>query len=98
MVLFNYLGGTSVAGGKLKYPAAWAYPNTAASNESGFSAVGAGIRYNTGGGSTATNFNIGAYFCTNNINSTFVIGYNSADVLTSSDNGYSAILIRCIKD
>jgi len=42
--LFDYLGGTSVAGGKLKSPGIVLFsdPNIGATNESGFSAVGGG--------------------------------------------------------
>jgi uncharacterized protein (TIGR02145 family) len=44
--LANYLGGNDVAGGKLKESCTthWYYPNLAATNESGFTAMGAGAR------------------------------------------------------
>jgi uncharacterized protein (TIGR02145 family) len=50
--LTDYLGGYSVAGGKLKEAgtAHWSDPNTGATNESGFSAVPGGRRYFTTGG------------------------------------------------
>jgi uncharacterized protein (TIGR02145 family) len=44
--LSTYLGGTSIAGGKLKETGTthWKSPNTGATNESGFNAVGGGCR------------------------------------------------------
>jgi uncharacterized protein (TIGR02145 family) len=48
--LTNYLGGESVAGGKMKSSgtAYWTSPNLAATNESSFSALPGGFRYNVG--------------------------------------------------
>jgi uncharacterized protein (TIGR02145 family) len=45
-VLTNFLGGTSVAGGKMKSTTGWNAPNTAATNESGFSGLPGGARFN----------------------------------------------------
>ncbi|MHC1703314.1 MAG: fibrobacter succinogenes major paralogous domain-containing protein [Tenuifilaceae bacterium] len=42
--LENFLGGSSIAGGKLKAKTIWKYPNTGATNESGFSAFPGGSR------------------------------------------------------
>jgi uncharacterized protein (TIGR02145 family) len=49
-ILTDYLGGASVAGGKLKETgnAHWASPNTGATNESEFTAIGGGRRLDTG--------------------------------------------------
>ena len=48
--LATTLGGTSVAGGKMKVAETkyWNSPNTGATNESGFSGIGAGVRIHTG--------------------------------------------------
>jgi len=50
-ILTDYLGGTSVAGGKMKEEGLdhWNSPNTGATNESGFTGLPAGIRYNFNG-------------------------------------------------
>ena len=66
--LTDYLGGTSVAGGKLKETGTthWASPNTGATNETGFTALPGGYRFidgtfinigGTGGWWSATEFN-----------------------------------------
>lgn len=48
--LKTYLGGDSVAAGKLKEIGLkhWNYPNTGATNEVGFNSIGAGYRFNNG--------------------------------------------------
>lgn len=48
-VLTDYLGGQDVAGGKMKTTSGWQSPNTGATNESGFSGLPGGFRYDYGG-------------------------------------------------
>jgi uncharacterized protein (TIGR02145 family) len=49
--LITYLGGETVAGGKMKETCStlWYSPNTGATNESGFTALPSGFRYNSDG-------------------------------------------------
>ncbi len=48
--MIDYLGGLEIAGGKLKETGTshWTYPNTGASNSSGFSGLPGGYRHNAG--------------------------------------------------
>jgi uncharacterized protein (TIGR02145 family) len=46
--LMDYLGGDEVAGGKMKTTTGWQSPNTGATNESGFSGLPGGYRYDIG--------------------------------------------------
>ena len=49
-VLTDYLGGQSVAGGKMRSTTSWTPPNTTATNESGFSGLPGGARDDLNGG------------------------------------------------
>lgn len=102
--LTNYLGGESIAGGKMKSTGTilWASPNTAATNESGFSAIPGGwrdisINFGAFGVSalfwSSSEFNLdpsGAYLRSLDYNSNSVTNWN----VIKSD----ALSVRLIKD
>lgn len=101
--LTNYLGGESISGGKLKESGVlnWLTPNTDATNETGFSALGAGYRNSGGvfGGKgysvyywTSTEFySVGAWVR--------LINYNGGYIGRGNDGiGPCGFAIRCIKD
>ena len=107
-ILITYLGGGSVAGGKLKTTGTiedgtglWYAPNEQATNESGFSAKPGGYRYYSGN----FMYSIG-HLCyqwaSNEYDSTYAWGLNlySANAsagLTYGDKRYG-FSVRCIKD
>jgi uncharacterized protein (TIGR02145 family) len=102
-VLTDFLGGESVAGGKMKSSGTtgpWISPNIAAANVSGFSAVGAGFRYIIG---AYSDINFGMFcWCSSEFNSDSALTralstLNSGCVRGSQyyQYGYS---VRCLRD
>jgi len=107
-ILCNYLENTNVAGGKLKETGTlhWLYPNTGATNESGFTALPGGWRYSNGVFRgiywmgiwwSSTEFNTGS---TNNPVASYFRGmhYDSNDASGSGDSKVTGYSIRCLKD
>jgi uncharacterized protein (TIGR02145 family) len=99
--LISFLGGSAVAGGKLKAVSPlWNNPNTGATNSSGFTALPAGTRGNGG-----RYFNLGAgsaWWTANqygpNGSWSYYMNYNTAAATrggASKQDGYS---VRCVKD
>ncbi|MFH0842171.1 MAG: fibrobacter succinogenes major paralogous domain-containing protein [Bacteroidota bacterium] len=100
--LTNYLGGESVAGGKLKEigTSHWNSPNTGATNESGFTALPGGYRKLDGAFS-----NIGGtgYWPSTTENITFYnwsrsMYWDISDVYRSNGEKESGFSVRCVKD
>jgi uncharacterized protein (TIGR02145 family) len=104
-ILIDFLGGESVAGGKMKSTGTkyWLSPNTGANNSSGFSGLPAGAR---GGvdGEFVSNNDYGDFWSSTEGTSSLSavlrgIGYNSSEIYrldyVFKNNGLS---VRCIKD
>lgn len=103
--LSTYLSDKSVAGGKLKEigTTRWQFPNTGATNETGFSALPSGTR-DYGGG----NFNVMGFNCTwwskteNELNSccalNWSVSYFSNAIWRGNDGKGYGFSVRCIKD
>ncbi len=102
-MLTDYLGGASVAGGKLKEAgtAHWQSPNTGATNSSGFTALPGGDRNNSSGNfndmgnygywwSSAESNTIGAWFR--------FMSYNSANVYRGNYYKVDGLSVRCLRD
>jgi uncharacterized protein (TIGR02145 family) len=100
-ILTTYLGGESVAGGKMKSTLLWNSPNTGADNSSGFSALPGGFRDNLGGFNSNSN---SAFFWSNTEGDSYGFWRRSLGI----DNGsvfrdYSYVKrfgasVRCLRD
>ena len=99
-ILIDYLGGESIAGGKLKSVNDWKTPNTSADNSSDFTALPGGNRNMWGpyGGidkagywwsSSEAELNCAWYRCLN---------YNSGRITRYSFDKYYGFSVRCVKD
>lgn len=102
-ILVTYLGGSSIAGGKLKEIGTthWNSPNTGATNESGFFGLGAGLRGDIG---VFDYINTGGFFWTstspkqNELNIMWM-RYDSASLYHPAvSNSNAGLPIRCLCD
>lgn len=99
--LVQFLGGGTVAGGKLKEAgtAHWNSPNTGATNDYGFSGLGAGTRLSifSGIGQEGTYWNASIWADTKDpwVTSLF---YNSKGAGAVSYDEHNGLSVRCIKD
>jgi len=100
--LTNYLGGTSVAGGKLKETGTthWASPNTGATNETGFTALPGGRRY--GDGSFSNVGGNGFWWSATEYGASSpwgrYMGISYSGVLRSYDYKVVGLSVRCVRD
>lgn len=104
IILSEYLGGNSVAGGSLKHASLdyWKSPNEGATNESGFSALGAGFREMDG---TFQAFGYTCYFWsstaipTSSQASSFGLGYGDKTCgINSVGSKRAGLSVRCIME
>lgn len=98
--LTNYLGGDTIAGGKLKALTLWENPNIGATNSSGFTALPAGFRNNIGNSYFIT---YDGYFWTANEDNVAQAWNRYLFNMRADINRYSidkrfGYSVRCIKD
>lgn len=96
--LVNFLGGESVAGGKMKATTVWDSPNTGATNSSGFKGIPGGYRAeffsNIGGEALFwTSDNFSSSVTINVLLNTF-----SSEALRNGSLKYVGGSVRCVKD
>ena len=103
LILINFLGGEDVAGGKLKETGTtlWIYPNSGATNKSGFTALPSGDRI----GADGSIYNLGGYsIYWSSDEATFTLAINRVLVFDNTnfrigyDNKTAGFSVRCIKN
>jgi len=100
--LINYLGGESVAGGKLRETGTthWCYPNNGATNECGFTALPAGYRNLWGSFSNKTYQAL--WWCSTegspDLAWAALIIFNAVNVTFEADYKKYGCAVRCVKD
>jgi uncharacterized protein (TIGR02145 family) len=99
--LENFLGGSSVAGGKMKAVSSlWTAPNTGDTNSSGFTGLPGGYRNSNG----AFNFigNYGQWWSSTQFSSTSAwyryLYYNLADSFRYNYTKPGGFSVRCVRD
>ena len=99
--LFTFLGGTSVAGGKMKETGTthWNSPNTGATNSNGFTALPGGFRSYYYGFSYSVGI-LGYWWSSVNSNTAYSFWLNNTSgvVYYGSTDKSNGLCVRCIKD
>ncbi|HNW88911.1 MAG TPA: fibrobacter succinogenes major paralogous domain-containing protein [Bacteroidales bacterium] len=100
--LANYLGGLSVAGGKLKETGTehWASPNTGATNETYFTALPGGSR--TADGSFSAMGSFGIFWSTDTVSAAHAksraLSFNNDDMTSNINLKTQGVSVRCLCD
>lgn len=93
-ILTNYLGGASVAGGKMKSTTGWNAPNVAATNSSGFSGLPGG-QHNIGG--TFEGIGGNGYWWSST-GDRCKLNYSISSAFTNIDDKRNGFSCRCLRD
>lgn len=94
----SYLGGYSLAGGKMKSTTLWNAPNTGATNNSGFSAISGGQRQ-VGGTYSGMGTEAGFWTVSASEGSSRFVLNHDAEAITSTSGGRNmGQSVRCVKD
>ena len=100
--LTTYLGGESVAGGKLKEAGYthWQSPNTGATNETGFTALPGGYLYGDGAFHDISGFGLWWSSTENSTNDAWfrIMGYGDTHVYRYNDDKKCGLSVRCVRD
>jgi uncharacterized protein (TIGR02145 family) len=100
--LTDYLGGLTLAGGKMKSIVGWNAPNTNANNESGFSALSSGARDAYNSGSFFTTGCDGNWWSSTESLSTaawyYYLSCTSGSAFRANSSKRYGNSVRCIKD
>ncbi len=98
--LANFLGGTAIAGGRLKAVTLWNAPNTGASNSSGFTALPGGVRGN--GGSYFGLGSGGIWWCAEQYGPNgaifWALSSSSAVISRGGSSKQDGQSVRCVRD
>ena len=94
------LGGSSVAGGKMKSTTGWNAPNTPATNESGFTGLPGGYRYFNGAYLGIGNY--GYWWSSTEYDSDYAwyrtLYYSDSSVYRTTGNKRYGFSVRCVRD
>ena len=100
-ILIDFLGGTNVAGGKMKTTTSWSSPNTGATNESNFSGLPGGTRYPNLG--TFDDVGYYGYWWSSTESNTYnawyrLLNYNNGSATRTSYFKQVGFSVRCLRD
>jgi len=100
-ILINYLGGSQIAGGKMKATRTWKAPNTGATNESGFTALPNNGRYSYNGSITYVSGAVCQFWSSTRSEPYawyYYLYWDTAGCYIWYSNKKSGMSVRCVKD